>query len=88
MDPITQTAASGLTQIQQFGIAGIMLSLLLCGGVFAIWYFARHCEKRTDEAIEAYKEEAKLNRSAIDKNTEAFHNLSLTLTRMDAKLER
>lgn len=86
MDPITQTSLHGLTQLQQLGLAGIFLSLLLLFGMAAIWYLARHCEKRTDASLSAFKDEAALNRQVISNNTEAFNGVQVTLARMEGRI--
>lgn len=88
MDPIIQSTATGLTQMQELGLAGIFLSLLLSGGIFAVWFFARHCEKRTETALDAYKEEAERSRTVVEKNTEAFHGVEKALVRLEVKIER
>lgn len=84
----TQTTISGLTRLQELGLAGIFLSFILLGGVVALWYFARHCEERTERARMAYEEEAKQSRGVIEKNTEAFHGVQLALVRLEGKIER
>lgn len=86
MEPVLTTAAQGLTQLQQLGIAGVMLSLLLCLGFTGLWYFAKHCEKRTDASLTAFKEEAAQNREVIEKNTVAFMGVQTAIARIDGRL--
>jgi hypothetical protein len=88
MDPFTTTAASGLTKMQEFGLAGIFLSLLLSGGVFAVWFFARHCEKRTDAALSAYHEQAERSDAVAEKVTTALHGVQIALVKLESKIER
>ena len=88
MDPFTNSAASGLTKLQEYGLAGLFLSMLLMGGMFAVWFFARHCEKRTDAALSAYKEQAERSDEITEKNTEALHGVKIALVELRAKIER
>lgn len=88
MDPITTSAATGMTTLQEYGLAGLFLSLIFAGGVWAIRYFATHCEKRTEAAVEAYKVEAAQNRAVIDKNTAAFYDMKIALTELRGSMNQ
>lgn len=88
MDPITQTAASNLLSLAEYGIAGLFLSLLIIGGVFILRYFMVHCEKRTEANTSALEKRADASDAVIEKNTEAFHSLNITLTELKGKLEK
>lgn len=87
MEPLTASAVSGLTEIQQLGIAGIFLSLLLIGGIFMLKYFMNDCQKRQESAINMWREDAKENRSVIEKNTEAWHGMQIAVVKLESKIE-
>lgn len=87
-DPFTQSAAQGLTTLQEYGLAGLFLSLLIIGSIFVLRYFMNDCQKRHEDAVNMWKEDAKLNRDSIDKNTEAFHGVQLALVKLEVKLEK
>ena len=78
----------GLTQVQQLGLAGVFLTFIFIMAGIALWYFANHCEKRSDAALEAYKEEVKENRVVINRNTEAFNGVQITLARLEGKVDK
>lgn len=88
MEAMTQTATSGLTQLQEYGLAGIFLSFLLIGGVLAIRYFAMHCERRTEAALDAYQKEAEQSRAVVAKNTEAFQGVQIALVKLESKIDK
>lgn len=87
MEPITATAVTGLTQLQQLGIAGIFLSLLLIGGIFMLKYFMNDCQKRHETAVNMWREDARENRAVIEKNTEAFHGVQIAIVKLESKIE-
>ncbi len=94
---LTQPTINGLTQMQQLGLAGIFLSFIFIGGILAIWYFARNCDKRTEASIgsfkeesaanrQAFREESAANRAVVEKNTEAFQGVQVALARIEVKV--
>lgn len=85
---LTAPAVTGLTTLQEYGLAGLFLSLILIGGVVAIRYFASHCEQRTQAVLDAYKGEANQNRAVIEKNTEAFHSVQMAIVKLEGKIEK
>lgn len=88
MEPFTQTAAQGLSQLQQLGLAGVFLSLIFIGGLWVVRTFKQDCEKRTDAALEAFKHESSQNREVIEKNTEGFYGMREALIKLEAKIEK
>lgn len=88
MDPITQAAAGGLTGLTQYGIAGILLLLLLVGGVFMIRYFMDQFKACHENSIQMFKEDSAINRQVNEKNTEAFHGVQIALAKLEAKLDK
>jgi hypothetical protein len=88
MEPLTQSAAQGMTQLQQMGLAGLFLSFILIGGIWVVRTFKQDCEKRTDAALEAFKREGTQNREVIEKNTEGFHGMREALIKLEAKIEK
>lgn len=85
---IAESTVTGLTKMQELGLAGIFLSFLLIGAGLAVWYFARHCERRTSLATEAFQAEAAQNRAVIEKNTSAFQGVQIALVELRGKVER
>lgn len=85
---MTAPTITGLTSLQEYGLAGLFLSFILIGGVIAIRYFASHCEKRTEAVLTAYKDEAHQNRLVIEKNTEAFHGVQMAIVELKGKVEK
>lgn len=83
---LTQPTINGLTQMQQLGLAGIFLSFIFIGGIAAIWYFSRNCDKRTEASITAFQSESSANRAVIEKNTEAFNGVQVALARIEVKV--
>tara|TARA_A200000113_G_scaffold221307_2_gene232960 strand:+ start:2697 stop:2966 length:270 start_codon:yes stop_codon:yes gene_type:complete len=87
MDPITNAAATGLTELTQYGLAGIFLMLLLAGGVWVLRYFMGEFKACKEENREFAEKLMQQNTSVIDKNTEAFHGVRLALTELKGKVE-
>jgi hypothetical protein len=85
---LINSATMSIAQLNNYGMVGTLLAILFVSAGLAIWYLANHCEKRTDAAISAYKEESAINRQVIEKNTLGFHSLELTLAKMDARMDR
>lgn len=85
---LISSATMSIEQLNNYGLVGTLLAILILFAGFAIWYLANHCEKRTDAAINAYKEESATNRQVIEKNTAGFHSLELTLAKMDARMDK
>jgi len=76
-DPILSTAASGLSGLSQYGIAGIMLMLLLAGGLFILRFFMaefKACHDATKETL--------------DKNTDAFRGVEMALVKLQSQLDK
>ena len=86
MEPLTASAVSGLTELQQLGIAGIFLSFLLIGGIFMLKCFMNDCQKRQESAIDMWREDAKENRAVIEKNTEAFYGVQIAIVKLEGKI--
>ena len=84
-EAFTNATLNGLTELQQLGLAGVFLSFIFILGGLGLWYFARHCEKRSDANLEAYKEEVAQTRNVVEKNTEAFNGVQIALARMEAR---
>lgn len=83
---ISNATLNGLSELQQLGLAGIFLSFIFIMGITAIWYFARHCEKKSDAALQAYKDEVKETRDVVNKNTDAFNGVKVALVRLEGKV--
>lgn len=88
MDPFITTAATGLTSLQQLGIAGIFASLLIIGAVYMLKYFMNDCQKRHESAVSMWREDAKENRAVIQKNTEAFQSVQIAIVKLESKIEQ
>lgn len=87
-EQLANATLNGLTELQQLGLAGIFLSFIFILGGLGLWYFARHCEKRSDANLGAYKEEVKETRGVVEKNTEAFNGVQIALARLEGKLDK
>lgn len=84
--PIVQVTTNGLTQLQQLGLAGVFLSFIFIGGFFIIRYLSVHCEKRTDAALAAYKEDAAANRDVLRGVEGALNGVQLTIAKIEGKI--
>lgn len=76
-DPITSAAGVGLGELANYGLAGILLMILLASGAWLVRYFAtsvRDCHAQT--------------KTALDKNTEAFIDLKTTLAKIEGLLRQ
>lgn len=85
MDPLTNAAAGNITQLAEYGIAGLLAGLLIIGAVFMLRYFMQHCEKRTDMAMSSLE---KLNDRQIEVtkgNTEALHGVQIALAELKSR---
>lgn len=82
--PVVSVTANGLTQLQQLGLAGVLGSFLLIGLGVAIW----HCERRTKQNQEAYREEAKANREVNDKLADSIGGLTVVVAELKGKIDR
>lgn len=87
-DPLVVTAASGLSDLTQYGLAGVLLMLLLIGGVFIIRYFMNEFKACKEENSKFAQQLIDQSSKVIDKNTEAFHGVTLALTELKAKIEK
>ena len=85
---LVESATLSIAQLNNYGLVGTLLAILISFAALALWYLARHCEKRTDAAINAYKEESNKNNAVIEKNTQAFHGVELALVKLEAKIEK
>lgn len=74
--------------IAEWGAVGALITLMILGGIYILRYFMVHCEKRTETALTAYKEESEKNRDVIGKNTSAFHGVQVALIELKGKVER
>jgi hypothetical protein len=81
---VAQVTLSGLTQLQQLGLAGILGSFLLIGLAVAIW----HCERRTKDNQQAYREDAKANREVLQGVTEAINGVNLTIAELKGRIDK
>lgn len=84
--PIVQVTTNGLSQLQQLGLAGVFLSFIFIGGFFVIRYLSVHCEKRTDAALAAYKEDAAANREVISGVKDALVGVQVTIAKLEGKI--
>lgn len=82
--PVIQAGASGLTELQQYGIAGIFCSFLLVGLAVAIW----HCERRTKENQQAYREDAAANREVLVGLKDTLVGVQIAIAKLEGKLEK
>lgn len=76
-DPITAVTATSLTQLAQYGVAGILAVILFVGGAWLIKYFA--------DQVKACHETTK---GVVEKNTEAFKGVEIALVKLEARLDR
>lgn len=88
IDPLTAEAVKGLATLPEYGIAGIMLLLLLAGGAFICRFFMQEFKKCHENTISVYKEESALNREVNAKNTEAFRGVELALVKLESRLDK
>lgn len=77
-DPITATAASSLSKLAlDYGLAGILLVILIIAAAWLIKYFSdqvKACHEKTSGVVE--------------KNTEAFQGVQIALVKLEARLDR
>lgn len=94
---LVDSTLNGLTNMQQLGLAGLFLSFIFIGGIAIIYYFAKNCDRRTEQSIASFKdesvanrsmfkEESAANRAVIEKNTEAFNGVQIALARIEVKV--
>lgn len=89
MDPITTTVATtGLTGIQEYGIAGIFLSFLFIGAVFFLKYFMNDCQTRHTQAVDMWKEQSIMNREVIQENVKAVASLQFAIIELKNKIDK
>lgn len=80
--PVVQAGANGLTELQQYGLAGVFCSFLLIVLVVAIW----HCERRTKENQQAYREDAAANREVNNGLKDALTGVQIAIAKLEGKL--
>lgn len=84
MAPIIQAGTNGLTELQQYGLAGIFCSFLLIALAVAIW----HCERRTKENQQAYREDAAANREVNNGLKDALTGVQIAIAKLEGKLDK
>lgn len=82
--PIIEVTANGLTQLQQLGLAGVLGSFLLISLGLAIW----HCERRTKENQQAYREDALANREVLTGVKDALTDMRIAIVEIKAKQDK
>lgn len=76
-DTLNAAAAGGISELAQYGVAGILAIVMIVGGAWLIRYFA--------DQVKACHESTK---GVVEKNTEAFQGVQLALVKLEAKLDR
>lgn len=82
--PVVQAGADGLTELQQYGLAGIFCSFLLIALAVAIW----HCERRTKENQQAYREDAAANREVLRGLNDTLTGVQIAIAKLEGKLDK
>lgn len=77
MDPITNSAAQGLTQLAEYGIAGILAMLLIVGAVFMLRYF-----------MNEFKACHESTRKGLENSTEALNGVKIVLAEIKARMDK
>lgn len=75
MDPISQAAGFGLSELMKFGAVGILFALIIIGGIFICRFFMEQFRQCNEKTLTIYKEESSLNREALKGLTDAFRDL-------------
>lgn len=90
MDPVLiAPVGTGLTSLAtNYGIAGILLMVILVSGGFIVKWLMDQFKACHDNSITQFQAQAELNRGVVEKNTDAFTGVQLALAKIEGAMKQ
>lgn len=81
-------AQEGMSRLMEFGIAGVLLAILLAFQAYMLYYFMGHCERRTTASENSFKGLTEKVTASVDNNTAALGDVKIAMAKLEGKIER